>query len=123
MTDRTASIRAEYRTRRLAMVPVAIVFAACHKLLCFLRPPMHDILTESYEPAKTPRFDRRGHTLQIITLSYLSALVFYLPRYPHRESRVRTVVTELARKASAAGAITATTHNSECKGERKTFYE
>ena len=56
MTDRTATIDAEYRARWLALVPVAVVFAACLMLLWFLLPAAHDVLTESYEPTKTLRF-------------------------------------------------------------------
>jgi hypothetical protein len=56
MTDRTDSMDAEYRARWLALVPVAIVFAACLMLLWFMLPAAHDSLTESYEPTKTLRF-------------------------------------------------------------------
>jgi hypothetical protein len=56
MTDRTATLDADYRARWLALVPGAVVFAACLMLLWFLLPAAHDILTESYEPTKTLRF-------------------------------------------------------------------
>jgi hypothetical protein len=56
MADQTATIDAEYRARWLALVPVAVVFAACLMLLWFLLPAAHDVLTESYEPTKTLRF-------------------------------------------------------------------
>jgi hypothetical protein len=56
MTDRTVTIEAEHHARWLALVPVAVVFAACLMLLWFMLPAAHDILTESYEPTKTLRF-------------------------------------------------------------------
>jgi hypothetical protein len=56
MTERTATMEAEHHARWLALVPVAVVFAACLMLVWFMLPAAHDILTESYEPTKTLRF-------------------------------------------------------------------
>jgi hypothetical protein len=86
MTNRTAFSDAEYRARWLALVPVAIVFAACLMLLWFLLPAAHDILTESYEPTKTLRFFySHGHKLHkwgpmpgfVFAPIYTALLLFY----------------------------------------------